>query len=168
MRCGNYVKLILGFPGDSEGKASACNEGDPVRSLGQEDPLEEGMATHCSILAWRIPWTEEPGGLQSVGSQSRTRLSDVTFFRSLFTLPGAGSPSLGLAHPRLLSAPGPPAATADAAPVCAPTPVTRSPITLIQPQLHSLGRGQGRCQTARNAQGSPHHLALWDPRCQQC
>ena len=40
-----------------------------VRSLGQEDPLEEGMATHSSILAWRIPWTEEPGGLQSMGSQ---------------------------------------------------------------------------------------------------
>ena len=41
-----------------------------VLSLGQEDPLEEGMATHSSILAWRIPWTEEPGGLQSMGSQS--------------------------------------------------------------------------------------------------
>ena len=40
-----------------------------VRSLGREDPLEEGMATHSSILAWRIPWTEEPGGLQSMGSQ---------------------------------------------------------------------------------------------------
>ena len=40
-----------------------------VQSLGQEDPLEEGMATHSSILAWRIPWTEEPGGLQSKGSQ---------------------------------------------------------------------------------------------------
>ena len=40
-----------------------------VRSLGQEDPLEEGMATHSSILAWRIPWTEEPGRLQSIGSQ---------------------------------------------------------------------------------------------------
>ena len=39
-----------------------------VRSLGQEDPLKEGMATHSSILAWRIPWTEEPGGLQSMGS----------------------------------------------------------------------------------------------------
>ena len=38
-----------------------------VRSLGQEDPLEEGMATHSSILAWRIPWTEEPGRLQSIG-----------------------------------------------------------------------------------------------------
>ena len=40
-----------------------------VRSLGWEDPLEEGMAIHSSILAWRIPWTEEPGGLQSMGSQ---------------------------------------------------------------------------------------------------
>ena len=41
----------------------------PVRSLGREDPLEKGMATHCSILAWGIPWTEEPRGLQSMGSQ---------------------------------------------------------------------------------------------------
>ena len=40
-----------------------------VRSLGWEDPLEKEMATHSSILAWRIPWTEEPGGLQSMGSQ---------------------------------------------------------------------------------------------------
>ena len=40
-----------------------------VQSLGQEDPLEKEMATHPSILAWRIPWTEEPGGLQSLGSQ---------------------------------------------------------------------------------------------------
>ena len=40
-----------------------------VQSLGQEDPLEKGTATHPSILAWRIPWTEEPGGLQSMGSQ---------------------------------------------------------------------------------------------------
>ena len=40
----------------------------PVGSLGWEDPLEKGMATHSSILAWRIPWTEEPGGLQSMES----------------------------------------------------------------------------------------------------
>ena len=40
-----------------------------VRSLGREDPLEEGMATHSSLLAWRIPWTQEPGGVQSMGSQ---------------------------------------------------------------------------------------------------
>ena len=40
-----------------------------VQSMGQEDPLEKGMANHASILAWRIPWTEEPGGLQSMESQ---------------------------------------------------------------------------------------------------
>ena len=45
-----------------------------VQSLGQEDPREEEMATHSSTLAWRIPWTEEPGGLQSMGSQE----SDTT------------------------------------------------------------------------------------------
>ena len=48
-----------------------------VQSLGQEDPLEKGMATHSSILAWRIPWTEEPGELQSMGSQ-RVRYDRMT------------------------------------------------------------------------------------------
>ena len=48
-----------------------------IQSLGREDPLEEEMATHSSILAWEISWTEEPGGLQSMGSQkSWTRVSD--------------------------------------------------------------------------------------------
>ena len=51
---------------------SKCQE-DP---LGREDTLEKEMATHSSALAWEIPWTEEPGGLQSMGSQSQTRLSD--------------------------------------------------------------------------------------------
>ena len=46
-----------------------------VQSLGQEDPLEEEIATHSSILAWRIPWTEEPGGLQSIQSDTTERLS---------------------------------------------------------------------------------------------
>ena len=50
-----------------------------VLSLGQEAPLEKGIATHSSTLAWKIPWMEEPGGLQSMGSRSRTRLSDFTF-----------------------------------------------------------------------------------------
>ena len=45
-----------------------------VRSLSWEDPLEEGMATHSIILAWKIPGIEEPGGLQSIGSQSQTQL----------------------------------------------------------------------------------------------
>ena len=51
-----------------------------VQYLGWEDPLEKGTATHSSILAWRIPWTEEPGRLQSIGSQSQTGLSDFHFY----------------------------------------------------------------------------------------
>ena len=50
-------------------KNTAAVQETQVQSLGQEDPLEKGMATHSSILAWRIPWTEEPGELQSIGSQ---------------------------------------------------------------------------------------------------
>ena len=50
-----------------------------VRSLGQEDPLEKEMATHSSTLAWKIPWMEEPGGLQSMVTKSGTRLSSFTF-----------------------------------------------------------------------------------------
>ena len=50
-----------------------------VQSLDQEDPLEKGMATHSSILAWRIPWTEELGGLWSMESQSQIRLSNFPF-----------------------------------------------------------------------------------------
>ena len=55
----------------SNGRESACSVGDPglIPSLGEENPLEKGMATHSSILAWRIAWTEEPGGLRSMGSQ---------------------------------------------------------------------------------------------------
>ena len=60
---------MTGFPGGSNGKESACNEETQVRFLGREDPLEKGMETHSNIVSWRIPWTEEPGGLQSVGSQ---------------------------------------------------------------------------------------------------
>ena len=56
-----------------------------VQSLGWEDPLEKGKATHSSILAWRVPWTEEPGGLQSMGLQRvRHRLSDFHFTPSSF------------------------------------------------------------------------------------
>ena len=64
--------IVLGFPGGSRGKEPACQcrrHNEPqVLSLDQEDTLEEGMAIHSSILLWRIPWTEEPGGLQSMGS----------------------------------------------------------------------------------------------------
>ena len=64
--CIALVVLLSGFPGGLSGKGSAGNAGTTgawVQSLSQEDPLEEGMATHSSILAWRILWTVEPGGL---------------------------------------------------------------------------------------------------------
>ena len=63
-----HTPIFLGFPGGLDGKESACNVGD----LGCKDPLEEGMATHSSILAWRSPWTEEPGGLQSMGGHKES------------------------------------------------------------------------------------------------
>ena len=55
----------------------ACKVGDLGSILGREDPLKEGMATHSSTLSWRIPWTEEPGGLQTMGSQ-RVRYDGIT------------------------------------------------------------------------------------------
>ena len=66
-----YTRLILttGFPGGSDGKEPAYIAGDPGSILGREDPLEKEMATHSSTLAWKIPWTEEPGRLQSMGLQ---------------------------------------------------------------------------------------------------
>ena len=70
MRKENSQDLWFGIgaiPGGSEGKASACNAGDLGSIPGLEDPLEKEMAAHSSILAWRIPWTEELGGLQSRG-----------------------------------------------------------------------------------------------------
>ena len=63
----------LGFLCRSVGKESACNAEDSGRFLGWEDPLEKEMATHSSILAWRIPWTEEPGGLHTVHGVAKSR-----------------------------------------------------------------------------------------------
>ena len=64
--------MHMGFPGGTSGKELPASTGD-IRDigsiLGREDPLKEGIVTHSSILAWRIPWTEEPVGLQSMGSQ---------------------------------------------------------------------------------------------------
>ena len=62
--CGVWASLVAQM-----GKNLPVMQKTLVQSLGQEDPLEEGMATNSSILAWGIPWTEEPDGLQSIGSQ---------------------------------------------------------------------------------------------------
>ena len=64
------IRYCLGFPGGSEGKESAQNARDWCLILGWEDPLEKRMATHSSIPAWRIRWTEEPGSLHSMGFQT--------------------------------------------------------------------------------------------------
>ena len=64
-----WVKGREEFPGGSGVKNPPAVYKTRVRSLSREDPLEEEMATHSSILAWKIPWTEEPGGLESTGSQ---------------------------------------------------------------------------------------------------
>ena len=63
------ARLILWrLPNGSVGKESACNAGDTGDRLDWEDPMEKEMATYPSVLAWEIPWTEEPCGLQSMGS----------------------------------------------------------------------------------------------------
>ena len=59
----------MDFPDGSEGKASVCNAGDPGSIPGSGRSPGEGMATHSSTIAWKIPWTEEPGRLQSMGPQ---------------------------------------------------------------------------------------------------
>ena len=68
-----YHMIVLSFPGGASGKESTCQfrrlKRHGINPLGQEDPLEECMATHSSILSCEIPWTEEPGGLQSTGLQ---------------------------------------------------------------------------------------------------
>ena len=65
--------------GGSDGKHLPAMRETCVQSLGREDPLEKEMATHSSTPSWKIPWTEDPGRLQSMGLQSQTRLSDFTF-----------------------------------------------------------------------------------------
>ena len=62
-------KKLLSWLSGEEAACNARGTGDAVQSPGREDPLEEGVATHSRILAWRVPWTEEPGGLQSMGWQ---------------------------------------------------------------------------------------------------
>ena len=67
----NLLKFLLGLPWWLSNNLPAMQETQEtwVQSLGREDPQEEGMATHSSMLAWKIPWTEEPGGLPSMGLQ---------------------------------------------------------------------------------------------------
>ena len=70
-----------GFPGGSDSKESACDAGDLVSSLGWEDSLEEKMATHSSILAWRIPCTEEPGSPWGPKESERTEQLSLSLLK---------------------------------------------------------------------------------------
>ena len=84
-----YNKQYTIFPSGSAGKESPCNSWDKGPSLGREDALEKEIAIHSCILAWKIPWMEEPGRLQSMGSQKvghdwATLLSLIYFFTSSF------------------------------------------------------------------------------------
>ena len=79
MPCPDFCPIELsknGLPGSSDGKESVCNTGDPgsIPGLGKSPGARNGI--HSNILAWRIPWTEKPGGLQSMESKSGTLLSD--------------------------------------------------------------------------------------------
>ena len=69
----HYVSTDLGFPGGSVVKNPPVMQEMQVRTLGQEDPLEEGMATHSIILAWRIPWTESLAGYSPQGRKESTK-----------------------------------------------------------------------------------------------
>ena len=96
----------MGFPGGSAGEGSACSSGDQVQSLDWEDPLEKGMTNHSSILVWRIPWTEEPGGpqftgLQRVGHNKRLSKHVLESIIALTTRP-VGSPKV---HPAIQGCP---------------------------------------------------------------
>ena len=78
---GSYLRKV-GFPGGSNGKESACISGDLGSVSGLGRPSGEGMATYSSILAWKVPWIEEPGGLRSMGvtkSLSELHFTSVTF-----------------------------------------------------------------------------------------
>ena len=71
-----HTHIHAGFHDGLAGKESACNAGDPDSISGWEDPLEKEMATHASILAWRVPWTEESGATMHRVAKSGTRLSE--------------------------------------------------------------------------------------------
>ena len=72
---GALLPCIRDFPGAQKVKYLAAVQETRIQSLGQEDPLEKGMATHCSTVAWKIPWTAEPGGLQSIRLQDLDRVT---------------------------------------------------------------------------------------------
>ena len=91
---------VLGLPCGSDGRESACNAGDLGRSLVWEDPLEKGMATHSSSVAWRLPWAEEPDRLYSPWNSpdQNTGVGSLSLLQSrIFPIQGSNQ---GLLHCR--------------------------------------------------------------------
>ena len=82
------LRHITGFPSAQTIKNLPAMQETWVRSLGWEDPLEKAMLTHSSIPAWRIPWTQEPGGLQSMGNKESDRTEQLTLSLSQDTQRG--------------------------------------------------------------------------------
>ena len=70
------ILVSLGFPGSSVVKSPPAKQETSSGSLGQKDSLEKEMATHCNILAWRIPWTEDPDQLSPGGCKNQTQISN--------------------------------------------------------------------------------------------
>ena len=109
-----------------------------VQALGWGDPLEEGMATHSSILAWRIPWTEEPGGLRFIGLQRIEHdWSDLAHVHTFYTLATLYISYIALFHKHLLN-------------VCVPAKMMNSKLylsrdVLIINVLHSIRHKVGTC-----------------------
>ena len=92
--CLYLCAFYRGFPGGTRGKGPVCQctrHKRWIRSLGREDPLEEDMATHSSILAWRTPWIEEPSRLQSMGLQSQTRWKWLSMHSHTYSANGSTS-----------------------------------------------------------------------------
>ena len=87
----NFIGRLFketGFPGGAGGKEPDCQRTDvkDLPSLGREDPLEEGVAVRSGVLAWRVPWTEEPGGLRSVGCSESAVVKRLSVKRSNFSV----------------------------------------------------------------------------------
>ena len=100
----NHVSKCKRFPGGS-GKESAVQETQEIQvgSLGQEDPLEKGMVAHFSILAWEIPWTEQHGGLQSMGSHIIITRVPTSYFLKRWCGEGEKAQSLASGSPESAS-----------------------------------------------------------------
>ena len=170
----HYHRHMLGFPSGSDGKESAYSAGYQVWSLGSEDSLKKDMATHSSILAWRIPWTEESGRLKSVGLQSVRHNWETNTFILYIDAWDVHSDSHWKTHTRqliTLRCKDPGAEATRAGPTCTRLPWHHHPcseLLALQFGLSSFGlkpsamlhrAGQGRATQSKATDGSSVSLS---------